>query len=143
MPRASLFTEPNVRPMARLWPELPSPPPGTAPRSERTTASDGKWEIPLPGARRYTITLDVATLPAGLNPAREGGQTLRNVPVPDRPLYRNGGTYLLSSTLRRAGGTGVEIRWLSAVRPAGDVGDRRRHHRDVIRECRHRPVLPR
>ena len=48
-----------------------------------TTASEGKWEIPLPGAGRYTITLDVATLPAGLNPAREGGQTLRNVPVPD------------------------------------------------------------
>ena len=23
-----------------------------------TTASDGKWEIPLPGAGRYTITLD-------------------------------------------------------------------------------------
>ena len=37
-----------------------------------TTASDGKWEIALPGAGRYTITLDVATLPAGLN-----------VPVPD------------------------------------------------------------
>jgi neutral amino acid transport system permease protein len=48
-----------------------------------TTASDGKWEIALPGAGRYTITLDVATLPAGLNPAREGGQTLRNVPVPE------------------------------------------------------------
>jgi neutral amino acid transport system permease protein len=48
-----------------------------------TTASDGKWEIPLPGAGRYTITLDVATLPAGLSPAREGGQTLRNVPVPE------------------------------------------------------------
>jgi len=25
-----------------------------------TTASEGKWEIPLPGAGRYTITLDVA-----------------------------------------------------------------------------------
>jgi len=48
-----------------------------------TTASDGKWEIPLPGAGRYTITLDIATLPGGLNPAREGGQTLRNVPVPE------------------------------------------------------------
>jgi branched-chain amino acid transport system permease protein len=47
-----------------------------------TTARDGTWEIPLPGAGRYTITLDVATLPAGLNPAREGGQTLKNVPVP-------------------------------------------------------------
>jgi neutral amino acid transport system permease protein len=48
-----------------------------------TTASDGRWEISLPGAGRYTITLDIATLPAGLNPAREGGQTLRNVPVPE------------------------------------------------------------
>jgi neutral amino acid transport system permease protein len=48
-----------------------------------TTASDGTWEIPLPGAGRYTITLDVDTLPTGLNPAREGGQTLRNVPVPE------------------------------------------------------------
>jgi branched-chain amino acid transport system permease protein len=47
-----------------------------------TTARDGTWEIPLPGAGRYTITLDVATLPAGLSPAREGGQTLRDVPVP-------------------------------------------------------------
>jgi neutral amino acid transport system permease protein len=47
-----------------------------------TTAKDGTWEISLPGAGRYTITLDVATLPAGLSPAREGGQTLRDVPVP-------------------------------------------------------------
>jgi branched-chain amino acid transport system permease protein len=47
------------------------------------TASDGQWEIPLPRAGRYTITLDIATLPTGLNPAREGGQTLRNVPVPE------------------------------------------------------------
>jgi branched-chain amino acid transport system permease protein len=47
-----------------------------------TTARDGTWTIPLPGAGRYTITLDVATLPAGLSPAREGGQTLKNVPVP-------------------------------------------------------------
>jgi neutral amino acid transport system permease protein len=47
-----------------------------------TTARDGTWEIPLPGAGRYTITLGVATLPAGLSPAREGGQTLRDVPVP-------------------------------------------------------------
>jgi neutral amino acid transport system permease protein len=48
-----------------------------------TTASDGKWEIPLPRAGRYSMTLDIATLPTGLNPAREGGQTLRNVPVPE------------------------------------------------------------
>jgi neutral amino acid transport system permease protein len=48
-----------------------------------TTPSDGKWEIPLPGAGRYTITLDVATLPAGLSPAREDGQTLKDVAVPD------------------------------------------------------------
>ncbi len=47
-----------------------------------TTAKDGTWEISLPGAGRYTVTLDVATLPDGLNPAREGGQTLTNVPVP-------------------------------------------------------------
>jgi len=47
-----------------------------------TTAGDGKWEIPLPGAGRYTITLDTATLPAGLSPARQGGQTLKDVPVP-------------------------------------------------------------
>lgn len=47
-----------------------------------TTARDGTWEVPLPGPGRYTITLDVATLPAGLSPAREGGQTLKNVPVP-------------------------------------------------------------
>ena len=47
-----------------------------------TTARDGTWEIPLPGPGRYTIALDVDTLPAGLSPAREGGQTLKNVPVP-------------------------------------------------------------
>jgi neutral amino acid transport system permease protein len=47
-----------------------------------TTARDGTWEISLPGAGRYTITLDVATLPAGLSPAHEGGQTLKGVPVP-------------------------------------------------------------
>ncbi len=47
-----------------------------------TTARDGTGGISLPGAGRYTITLDVATLPAGLSLAREGGQTLKNVPVP-------------------------------------------------------------
>src|SRR5690348_2529147 len=47
-----------------------------------TTAGDGTWEIPLPGAGRYTITLDTATLPAGLSLARQGGQTLKDVPVP-------------------------------------------------------------
>jgi neutral amino acid transport system permease protein len=47
-----------------------------------TTAKDGTWKISLPGAGRYTITLDVATLPGRLSPAREGGQTLRDVPVP-------------------------------------------------------------
>jgi neutral amino acid transport system permease protein len=47
-----------------------------------TTARSGRWEIPLPGAGRYTVTLDVATLPGGLSPAREGGDTLRDVPVP-------------------------------------------------------------
>ena len=47
-----------------------------------TTARDGTWEIPLPGAGRYTITLDAATLPAGLSLAHEGGKTLKGVPVP-------------------------------------------------------------
>jgi len=47
-----------------------------------TTAKDGRWKISLPGAGRYTISVDVATLPEGLSPAREGGQTLRDVPVP-------------------------------------------------------------
>ena len=48
-----------------------------------TTASDGKWEISLPRAGRYTITLDIATLPDSLSPAQKGGQTLENVPVPE------------------------------------------------------------
>jgi len=47
-----------------------------------TTANDGTWEISLPEGGRYTLRLDVATLPGGLNLAREGGQTLRDVPVP-------------------------------------------------------------
>jgi len=47
-----------------------------------TTAKDGTWKISLPGAGRYTITVDVATLPKGLSPVRDGGQTLRDVPVP-------------------------------------------------------------
>jgi len=47
-----------------------------------TTAKDGTWEISLPGPGRYTITVDVATLPDALSPAREGGQTLKDVPVP-------------------------------------------------------------
>jgi neutral amino acid transport system permease protein len=47
-----------------------------------TTAKDGTWDISLPAGGRYTISLDVDTLPPGLSPAREGGQTLRGVPVP-------------------------------------------------------------
>jgi neutral amino acid transport system permease protein len=46
------------------------------------TAKDGTWEISLPRGGHYTLTLDVDTLPKGLNPARQGGQTLRDVPVP-------------------------------------------------------------
>src|SRR5262249_7151932 len=40
------------------------------------------WQISLPGGGTYTITLDVSTLPAGLHPARQGGETLMDVPVP-------------------------------------------------------------
>jgi len=47
-----------------------------------TTAKDGTWQISLPGPGRYNIMLDVTDLPKGLSPARQGGQTLRNVPVP-------------------------------------------------------------
>jgi neutral amino acid transport system permease protein len=47
-----------------------------------TTAKSGTWQISLPGAGNYTITLDVSTLPAGLHPARQGGQTLKDVPIP-------------------------------------------------------------
>lgn len=49
---------------------------------QATTAKDGTWDISLPAGGRYTISLDAGTLPAGLSPAREGGQTLRAVPVP-------------------------------------------------------------
>ena len=47
-----------------------------------TTAKSGTWQISLPGAGDYTLTLDVSTLPGGLRPARQGGQTLKDVPVP-------------------------------------------------------------
>jgi neutral amino acid transport system permease protein len=47
-----------------------------------TTAKSGTWQITLPGGGTYTLTLDVSTLPAGLHPARQGGQTLKDVPVP-------------------------------------------------------------
>jgi neutral amino acid transport system permease protein len=47
-----------------------------------TTAKNGTWQISLPGTGNYTITLDVSSLPAGLRPARQGGQTLKDVPVP-------------------------------------------------------------
>jgi neutral amino acid transport system permease protein len=46
------------------------------------TAKNGTWQIPLPGTGNYTLTLDVSTLPVGLHPARQGGQTLKDVPVP-------------------------------------------------------------
>jgi neutral amino acid transport system permease protein len=47
-----------------------------------TTSKDGTWQIQLPRGGRYTLTLDVRTLPAGLNPARQGGETLKDIPVP-------------------------------------------------------------
>lgn len=47
-----------------------------------TTARDGTWSIPVPEAGRYTVSLDVRDLPGKLSPAREGGQTLRDIPVP-------------------------------------------------------------
>lgn len=47
-----------------------------------TTAKNGTWQISLPGAGNYTLMLDVSTLPVGLRPARQGGQTLKDVPVP-------------------------------------------------------------
>jgi branched-chain amino acid transport system permease protein len=54
---------------------------GTA-AGQDTTGKNGTWEIPLPHGGRYTLTLDVKTLPAGLNPARQGGQTLKDVAIP-------------------------------------------------------------
>jgi branched-chain amino acid transport system permease protein len=47
-----------------------------------TTAKNGTWQIPLPGGGNYTVTLDVSTLPGGLRPARQGGQILKDIPVP-------------------------------------------------------------
>jgi branched-chain amino acid transport system permease protein len=47
-----------------------------------TTAKNGTWQITLPGGGNYTLTLDVSTLPPGLHPARQGGQTLKDVPIP-------------------------------------------------------------
>ena len=47
-----------------------------------TTTKDGTWEIALPGGGTYRVSLDVSTLPKGLRPARVGGQTLADVPIP-------------------------------------------------------------
>ena len=52
-----------------------------------TTAKDGTWEISLPGAGRYTITLDVATLPAGLNPGAGGRSDAQGLSL-SRPASR-------------------------------------------------------
>lgn len=55
---------------------------GGEPVGKATTAKNGTWQISLPGTGKYTLTLDVSTLPAGLHPARQGGQTLKDVPIP-------------------------------------------------------------
>lgn len=46
-----------------------------------TTNAQGQWEIPLPGAGQYTLTLDVKTLPKGVQTRDQGGQVLDGVVV--------------------------------------------------------------
>lgn len=44
-----------------------------------TTDKDGKWKVPVPGSGKYTVTLDVSTLPKNLHPRQKGGQKLTGV----------------------------------------------------------------
>lgn len=45
-----------------------------------TTAADGTWQVTVPGAGKYDVTLDVTTLPAGLGLA-DPDMTTRNVNI--------------------------------------------------------------
>jgi branched-chain amino acid transport system permease protein len=46
-----------------------------------TTNAQGQWEIPLPDPGQYTLTLDVKTLPKGVQTRDQGGQVLDGVIV--------------------------------------------------------------
>ncbi len=46
-----------------------------------TTGRDGAWQVDLPGPGKYTVSLDVGSLPGGMRPRSVGGQTLSDVTV--------------------------------------------------------------
>ncbi|HUF98539.1 MAG TPA: hypothetical protein VMM60_10460, partial [Ilumatobacter sp.] len=50
---------------------------------EAVSDPDGGWQIPVPGAGVYVVTLDVSTLPDGVAPTDPASMTLGNVDVRD------------------------------------------------------------
>jgi branched-chain amino acid transport system permease protein len=54
---------------------------GTTDVGTATSNAQGQWEIPLPQPGQYTLTLDVKTLPKGVQTRDQGGQVLEGVVV--------------------------------------------------------------
>ncbi|MFC5994108.1 branched-chain amino acid ABC transporter permease [Pseudonocardia hispaniensis] len=70
-----------------------------APVGTATTGQDGTWEVPVPAPGSYDVTLDVATLPAGIMLRDPGAATLAGVTV--RPAQQRSVLFALVP----AGGT--------------------------------------
>lgn len=70
-----------------------------------TTGADGKWNIPLPGSGTYTVSIDVGTLPSGVNLTDPNRQSAKVVvfSTPKAVLFPTGsGERQTESTLDRA-----------------------------------------
>ncbi|MQA83459.1 MAG: branched-chain amino acid ABC transporter permease [Streptosporangiales bacterium] len=69
---------------------------------EAETSASGRWEIELPGPGTYDVSVDVDSLPEGLQLRQEGGETLSDVSVqPDQQR-----TVIFPLTTPGAGGAG-------------------------------------
>lgn len=48
---------------------------------ETVSDQDGRWLIPVPGAGKYNVELDLTTIPDGIQPRREGGEVIHEIQV--------------------------------------------------------------
>lgn len=97
-----------------------------------TTDADGDWSVDLPAAGTYTVTLDLGSLPDGLQTRTEGGDVLEDVLVRPQqartvifPLVPAGAAQEEATSAPSAGASPAPDTGAGTPTPAGEPGDNR------------------